>query len=446
MTPNQQETTVFNTRFGKITALKEEGIIRIKSIRYAHSKRFKKPVAVEASLSSIIISPEKTPVCPQALSPLVEKMIGATPVESFEPDESTQYLSVTRPEIVSENEKLPVVVWIHGGSHEIGCGDLATADPSEWVKEQHIIVVTVSYRLGLFGFLGGDEKRPANLGLLDIIEALKWIKKYIADLGGDENNMTLLGQSSGGDAIAHLMISESVENLFQRLIIQSAPLGLRHKRQKMSAEFLKKTEVLKDETDVLKMMEEYKTFVPSVIKYGLKAAMPFGTQYGFFPLCKEEESVEMWKKNARKYDVLIGLNNDETAFYLKTSEALNKYFGKGLGLKIMDKTVEKTTEFIYGAPARQFAENLADAGGNVYLFRIHSKLKDNHIGAPHCIDLPLIFGNEAAWKSSELLKNIPWSRIHENGKKLRALWAEFARTGKIADTSERPEILELRKI
>ncbi|WP_278352462.1 carboxylesterase family protein [Chryseobacterium gleum] len=446
MTPNQQDTTVFNTRFGKITALKEEGIIRIKSIRYAYSERFKKPVAVEASLSSIIISPEKTPVCPQALSPLVEKMIGATPVESFEPDESTQYLSVTRPEIVSENEKLPVVVWIHGGSHEIGCGDLATADPAEWVKEQHIIVVTVSYRLGLFGFLGGDEKRPANLGLLDIIEALKWIKKYIADFGGDENNMTLLGQSSGGDAIAHLMISEGVENLFQRLIIQSAPLGLRHKRQKMFAEFLKKTEVLKDETDVLKMMEEYKTFVPSVIKYGLKAAMPFGTQYGFFPLCKEEESVEMWKKNARKYDVLIGLNNDETAFYLKTSEALNKYFGKGLGLKIMDKTVEKTTEFIYGAPARQFAENLADAGGNVYLFRIHSKLKDNHIGAPHCIDLPLIFGNEAAWKSSELLKNIPWSRIHENGKKLRALWAEFVRTGKIADTSERPEILELRKI
>lgn len=446
MTPNQQNTNIFETRFGKILALKENGIIRARSIRYAHSERFKKPVAVETSLSSIIISPEKTPVCPQALSPLVEKMIGATPVESFEADEATQYLSITRPEVISENEKLPVVVWIHGGSHEIGCGDLATADPAEWVKEQHIIVVSVSYRLGLFGFLGGDEKRPANLGLLDIIEALKWIKNNIADLGGDENNITLLGQSSGGDAIAHLMISEGVEGLFQRVIIQSAPLGLRHKRQKMSAEFLKKTEFLKDETDVLKMMDEYKILVPSVIKYGLKAAMPFGTQYGYYPLCKEEESVEMWKKSAQKYDVLIGLNNDETAFYLKTSEALNKYFGKGLGLKLIDKTVEKTTALIYGNPARQFARNLAEAGGNVYLFRIHSKLKDNHIGAPHCIDLPLIFGNEAAWKSSELLKDIPWSRIHENGVKLRALWAEFARTGKIADTSERPEILELQKM
>ncbi|MDW9379903.1 carboxylesterase family protein [Chryseobacterium sp. JV558] len=446
MTPNQQNITTLETRFGRIAALKEEGIIRVRSIRYAHSERFKKPVAVEASLSLMIIPPERTPVCPQALSPLVEKMIGATPVESFEVDEATQYLSITRPEIISENEKLPVVVWIHGGSHEIGCGDLATADPSEWVKEQHVIVVAVSYRLGLFGFLGGDEKRPANLGLLDIIEALKWIKINIGDLGGDEKNITLLGQSSGGDAIAHLMISEGIEGLFQRLIIQSAPLGLRHKRQKMSAEFLKKTEVLKDETNVLKMMDEYGKFLPSIMKYGLKAAMPFGTQYGYFPLCKEEDSVEMWKKNAQKYDVLIGLNNDETAFYLKTSEALNKYFGKELGLKIIDKTVEKTTEFIYGNPARQFAQNLADAEGNVYLFRIHSKLKDNHIGASHCIDLPLIFGNESAWKSSEMLKDIPWSRIHENGKKLRALWAEFARTGKIIDTSERPEILELRKM
>lgn len=445
MKPQPQETYIFETGFGRITALRENGVIKAKSIRYARSERFQKPVPIEPSASDIVL-PDKTPVCPQKLSPLVEKMIGVTPVEEFEPDESPQYLSVTRPENSIENEKLPVVVWIHGGSHEIGCGDLSTADPAEWVKEQHIIVVTVSYRLGLFGFLGGNENRPPNLGLLDMIEALKWIKTYISDFGGDKENITLLGQSSGGDAIAHLMISDGVEDLFQRVIIQSAPLGLRHKRQKMSAEFLKKTEILKDETDFYKMMDDYGKYVPSVMKYGLKAAMPFGIQYGFPPLCTEEESVNKWRKNAPKYDVLIGLNNDETAFYLKTSEALNKYFGKGLGLKIMDKTVEKTTDFIYGNPAEKFAKNHARGGGNVYLFRIHSKLKENHIGAPHCIDLPLIFGNESAWKSSEMLKNIPWSRIHENGRMLRALWAEFARTGNISDRSERPEILEMSKV
>ncbi|KPE51835.1 carboxylesterase family protein [Chryseobacterium indologenes] len=445
MKSQEKGTHVFETRFARITALKENGIIKTKSIRYAYSERFQKPVPVEP-LGLDIVFPDKTPVCPQKISPLVEKMIGPTQIEDFNPDESTQYLSVIRPENFRENEKLPVVVWIHGGSHEIGCGDLPTADAGEWVKEQNIIVVNVSYRLGLFGFLGGDETRPPNLGLFDIIEALKWIRNYISDFGGDAENITLLGQSSGGDAIAHLMISDGVENLFQRVIIQSAPLGLRHKRQKMSAEFLRKTESLKNDPDIYKMMDEYGKYVPSVIKYGLKAAMPFGTQYGFPPLCNENEAVEKWKSVAGKYDVLIGLNNDETAFYLKTSEALNKYFGKGFGLKIMDKTVQKTTEFIYGKPAGQFAEDFARAGGNVYLFRIHSGLRDNQIGAAHCIDLPLIFGNASAWKPAELLKDVSWEYIHENGKKIRALWAEFARTGHISDASEKPEILSLRKV
>lgn len=436
-------THVFQTPFGKIIALRQNGIIKAKSIRYAHSERFQMPIPVQSSRSEIIF-PDKTPVCPQSISPLIEKMIGHIDLENFEMDESPQFLSVIRSE--GEKNKLPVVVWIHGGSHEIGCGDLSTSDASEWVKEQDIIVISVSYRLGLFGFLGGDEERPANLGLFDIIEALKWIKTNIESFGGDAKNITLLGQSSGGDVIAHLMISDDVEGLFHRVIIQSAPLGLRHSRQKMSAEFLRRTDGLKNEDDVLKMMSEYKKEVPSVIKYGLKAVMPFGVQYGFLPLCKEDETEEKWRAKAKDYDVLIGLNNDETAFYLKTSEALNTYFSKGFGQRVINKTVHLTTEKIYGKPAELFAKNHAEAGGNVYLFRIYSTLETNHIGAAHSIDLPLLFGNESAWKASGLLKNIPWGYIHENGKKLRALWAEFARTGSISDDSEKPEILKIRRM
>ncbi|ASK30705.1 para-nitrobenzyl esterase [Chryseobacterium sp. T16E-39] len=436
-------THTFQTPFAKIIALKENGVIKAKSIRYAHSERFQMPIPVPPSASEIVF-PDKTPVCPQNISPLIEKLIGPIDLEDFEVNESTQFLSVIRPE--NDQTDLPVIVWIHGGSHEIGCGDVATSDATDWVKEQGIIVVSVSYRLGLFGFLGGDMERPANLGLFDIIEALKWIKTNIESFGGNPDNITLLGQSSGGDAIAHLMISEGVKGLFQRVIIQSAPLGLRHGRQKMSAEFLKKTDFLKKETDALKMIDEYKKHLPSVIRYGLNAVMPFGIQYGFPPLCKEDEAEDQWISNAGDYDVLIGLNNDETAFYLKTSEALNTYFGKGFGQKIINKTVQLTTEKIYGKPAEVFADSYAGAGGNVYLFRIYSKLAGNEIGAAHSIDLPLLFGNEEAWKSAGLLKDIPWEYIHENGIKLRAVWAEFARTGKITDESENPEILKLRKI
>lgn len=431
----------FNTTFGKILGLKENGVIKAKSIRYARSERFKMPIPLQSIKFEDIV--DKTPVCPQHISPLLERLIEKTDIDKFEANESSQFLTITRPEIIKENEKLPVVVWIHGGSYEIGCGDLPTSDPTVWVKEQNIIVVAVTYRLGLFGFLGGSEERPANLGLFDIIEALQWIKKNIQSFDGDHENITLFGQSSGGDAIAHLMISEGVENLFQRVIIQSAPLGFRHKRNKMSSEFFRKTEFLKDEPDSLKMVEEYANFLPSFRKYGLKTSMPFCTQYGYPPLCKEEESLSKWKENAKKYDVLIGFNNDETAFYVKTAK---KGIYTCLHHKILDKIVRKTTEFIYGKPTAIFAQNYAEGGGNIYQFKINSTLKNNYIGASHCIDLPLIFENREAWKSSELLKDVPWEYIQENGKKLRSLWAEFARTGNISDTSERPEILEFRKI
>ncbi|WP_027381387.1 carboxylesterase family protein [Chryseobacterium daeguense] len=441
MTTQQNKSThTFQTSFGKILALKENGVIKARSIRYARSDRFKMPVRVESAVEEIA---DKIPVCPQNISPLLERLIQKTDVEKFQPDESPQFLTITRPEKNIEDEKLPVVVWIHGGSYEIGCGDLPTSDPSVWVKEQNIIVVSLSYRLGLFGFLGGSDERPANLGLFDIIEALRWIKKNIYSFGGNSENITLFGQSSGGDAIAHLMISEGVEDLFQRVIIQSAPLGFRIKRSGMSLEFLRKTDFLKNEPDPLKMTESYTKLLPLFRKYGLKTSMPFCTQYGFAPLCREEETLSQWKKNAKKYDVLIGLNQDETAFYVKTAETgIYTYLNE----RILNKIVRATTQFIYEKPAGIFAKNYAEGGGNVYQYKIHSTLKNNYIGASHCIDLPLIFANESAWKSSALLKDVPWEYIEENGKKLRSLWAEFARTGKISDTSERPEILELRKV
>lgn len=438
------EPNFFSTLTGKYRATTSNGVLKIRNIRYAYSDRYQPPKPVEKT-QRVVENPSKTPVCPQNISPLLEKMIESTDVDSFLLEEATQFLTITLPDDISEDESLPVIVWIHGGSYEIGCGDVATSSPDVWVKEQRIIVVAVSYRLGLFGFLGGSDEIPANLGLMDIIEALKWTKINIQFFGGDSENICLMGQSSGGDAVAHLLLVDDVQGLFNRVIIQSAPLGLRKKRQKMSHEFLMKTSLNKNESDVIKMVADYKKNVPSIMKYGLKAAMPFGIQYGHPPLCKEQETDEKWKKNARKADVLIGLNDDETAFYLRTSEALKKYLKEGIGKKILDKTIRLTTEKIYGKPAQQFAENYANGGGSVYLFRIHAKHENNTIGAAHCIDLPLLFGNEKAWKNSGLLRGIPWEYIHENGKEIRKLWAEFARTGNIS-VLDKPDIVEIKKI
>ncbi|KUY20142.1 para-nitrobenzyl esterase [Elizabethkingia miricola] len=439
------EDYTFSIGSEKIKIQEVNGVFKAKNIRYAKSERYQLPIPVSIT-ETLADIPVLTPVCPQHQSAMLERLIEPTHVEDFLVEESPQYLSITFPKDILPDEKLSVIVWIHGGSYEIGCGSLPTSDPSVWVKEQRIIVVSVSYRLGLFGFLGGYDERPANLGLFDIIEALKWIRTNISAFGGNPENITLLGQSSGGDAVTHLMIAEGAEGLFKRAIIQSAPLGLREKRQKMSEEFSLKTSLIKDDSDFMKMVDEYSKFRPSLLKYGLKAAMPFGLQYGFPPMAPENKIRKLWKDHAAKYDVLIGLNDEETAFYLRTSGALQKYTEKGFGKKILDKTIRLTTEKIYGKPAAEFASSFAKAGGNVYLFRIFSKLESNKIGAAHCLDLPLLFGNEETWKHAELLKGIPWAEIDKVGKKIRAIWAEFAKNGSVSENSDKPEVLKISQI
>ena len=423
----------------------DKGIIKIPNIRYAISTRYDVPKPFLPPKNAEINSLEKTAVCPQNIIPLLEKMIESPSIDHFDVQESAQFLSVFRPEKIQSDVKLPVVVWIHGGSYEIGCGDVPTSNPSNWVKEQNIIVVGVSYRLGMLGFLGGFDDRKANLGLLDIIEALKWIQQHISGFGGDPNSVTIFGQSSGGDAVAHLLSVDFEKPLFHKAIIQSAPLGLRKGRRKMSMEFSKKTAAIKDTEDPLELASQMIKLKPSVMKFGLKAAMSFGLQYGFFPLAEESEIENCWKKNASKYPILIGFNNEETSFYIKSSDQGKRYFAKGVAKKLLDKTVILTTEKIYGKPALQFAKMYAEANGKAYLYRIKNNFENNPFGGAHCIDLPLVFGDASSWKNVGLLKNVDYEELQKNGQEIRRIWADFAKNGNIS-LDNIPSILTIKKM
>ncbi|RAF56753.1 carboxylesterase, partial [Burkholderia multivorans] len=111
----------------------------------------------------------------------------------------------------------PVLVWVHGGAYVTGAGDAEIYDPHTLVDEQHIIVVSVTYRLGVLGYLGQGRPEHSNLGLLDQISALRWVQRNIAAFGGAPDNVTLAGQSAGADACAHLMIAEATDGLFSRV-------------------------------------------------------------------------------------------------------------------------------------------------------------------------------------------------------------------------------------
>ncbi|XP_070500358.1 esterase B1-like [Chironomus tepperi] len=117
----------------------------------------------------------------------------------------------------------PVMVWIHGGGFFVGSSKTDTYGPDYFMQED-IIFVSFNYRLGVLGFLSLEDESlgvPGNNGLKDQIFALKWIKRNIANFGGDPNNITIFGESAGGASVHMLSISEQSKGLYQRAIAMS---------------------------------------------------------------------------------------------------------------------------------------------------------------------------------------------------------------------------------
>jgi para-nitrobenzyl esterase len=124
---------------------------------------------------------------------------------------------------------LPVFVYIHGGAFNSGSGEVLLYD-GESLARQGVIVVTINYRLGVFGFLCHPElsaesarRSCGNYGLLDQIAALTWVKQNIAAFGGDPDQITIGGQSAGASSVHYLTLSPLARGLFQRAIAQSGP-------------------------------------------------------------------------------------------------------------------------------------------------------------------------------------------------------------------------------
>ncbi|WFR67588.1 carboxylesterase family protein [Curtobacterium flaccumfaciens] len=221
---------------GRITGTVDGSVVRALGIPYARAERFAPPGPMPV-FDAPYPATTPSPVAPQPRATFVDQLLH--PVEGLVVDEHCQRLSITAPSDLEPGERLPVMVWIHGGSYVIGGGDLPIYDARDLVTEQRIVFVSVTFRLGVLGFLGDGEVVPANLGLLDLIESLRWVRANIAAFGGDPDLVTVAGQSAGGDAAAHLMISAGTAGLFRRAIVQSAPLGLSRGRARMNRAMLR---------------------------------------------------------------------------------------------------------------------------------------------------------------------------------------------------------------
>ena len=144
---------------------------------------------------------------------------------SYTYSEDCLFLNVFTPDTAREGDKLPVLIYIHGGGYTGGCGHEKHFDGPVW-PAKGVIGVTLNYRLGLMGFvclpqLEEEAGHTGNYGLYDQMTAIKWVKDNIASFGGDPDNITIMGQSAGGASVQLQCQSPLTDGLFQRAVMSS---------------------------------------------------------------------------------------------------------------------------------------------------------------------------------------------------------------------------------
>jgi len=432
----------FRPPCGPVLGWTDERVVRATGIPYATARRFEPPVPA-ADWQQPFPATRWSPMCPQPATPLLDAVLG-NQLEHLREDEHCQHLSVTLPHGVGPADALPVMVWIHGGSYSSGAGDMPITDPAALVAEQRVVVVSVTYRLGIFGFLGDRRGRPANLGLLDQVAALRWVQRNISAFGGDPARVTAFGESAGGDAVAHLMTVPDAPALFSRAILQSAPLGISRGRERMTAAMARAAEQVTTDlpaADVVALQPDVERQSSS---FGLVAGMPFGTQYGFPPLPEEDAVDAAWEAVAPRIDVLVGHTSEEARFFLSRVPGLARWTGLPLvGPLVSRAVVGFVTAAVYSRSVRQFAQRHVRAGGRAHTYVVSWSAPGNPYGAAHTIDLPLLFGDEKAWEPTALVAGASWAEIDGHARQVRQVWADFAR-GEIADSGQIAGVLRYR--
>ncbi|MGQ1799029.1 carboxylesterase family protein [Kocuria oceani] len=429
---------------GPVHGRADGDVIRVSGIPYATAGRFTAPVPATDWVEPFAAT-APAPACPQIRSPFLEEVLGGA-MRDLPRDEHCQRLSITLPRDLAPGEHLPVMVWIHGGSYTTGAGDAPIMDPASLVAEQRVIVVSVTYRLGLFGYLGSGHHRPANLGLLDQLEAFAWVRRNITAFGGDPTNVTAFGQSAGADAVAHLMATPEAPSLFRRAILQSPPLGITRGRAKMNEAMVAAAEIVTADTPAEEVVALQAEVAAHAASFGLMGAMAFGTQYGHHPLPDEEEIETAWDRVAPHIDVLIGHTTEEARLHIPTATTLQRWLRLPVaGPLIRRAVVAHVSAAVYTRAIRRFATRHTRAGGTAHTYEISWAAPGNEYGAAHAIDLPLLFGHEHTWANTGLVAGATWEEIDAHGRQIRRLWADFARGTPLEERGRIPGALSYRR-
>lgn len=366
------------------------------------------------------------------------------PVEE-EMSEDCLYLNIWTP-AQSREEKLPVIFWVHGGAFLTGYGNSAHFDGEPFAR-QGVILVTVNYRLNVFGWMVHPELDAeseagvsGNYGLLDQIAALKWVHRNIEAFGGDPARITLAGQSAGAASVQSLICSPLTKGLYAGAIMQSG--GGPAPFPDMSYPTLKQAE-LKNGLELLGVtsVREARALPAAELLKRWEKTMP-GFEVQRTPVIDGYVLTEGMIESCRKghtpaIPCLIGYTGQEGLVFAKDRNELEQVFSQAYG--------EEAREYIALCPAdgeefNAYQQNMAtellqsaaesyallrekQKKGNTYLYFFDRMLPGDEKGAFHGADLWYVFRTlTRSWR--------PWeAEDYMLAYACNTYWANFAKTG-----------------
>jgi para-nitrobenzyl esterase len=220
-------SAVVRTTAGRVRGITRDQVSAFFGIPYgastAGTRRFMPPAKQEpwTGIRETTHFGHRSPQGPSTLIPEVAAVDRREPA-----GEDCLCLNVWTPRVGAGHR--PVMVWLHGGGYSQGSGAFIIYDGANLACRHDVVVVTVNHRLNVFGYLhlaelGGEKyAESSNVGMLDIVAALEWVRDNIAEFGGDPANVTIFGQSGGGGKVSTLMAMPSAKGLFHRAICESA--------------------------------------------------------------------------------------------------------------------------------------------------------------------------------------------------------------------------------
>lgn len=226
-------TEVAQTSNGPVRGYVEDSLDVFKGLRYGapptgHS-RFKPPSRPAAWTEPADATAYGAPAIQSGLAPGERRTSPGDPPAPDEPasSEDCLFLNVWTPGL--DAARRPVMVWLHGGGFANGSGGASMYDGGALARKGDVVTVTVNHRLNVFGYLhlgevfGPDYAQSGVAGMLDIVQALEWVRDNIASFGGDPANVTIFGESGGGWKVSLLLAMPGARGLFHRAVIQSGP-------------------------------------------------------------------------------------------------------------------------------------------------------------------------------------------------------------------------------